>query len=447
MFVNRHEFGENFQWGISTAAFQIEGAIEKHGKGKSIWDEFSKKKNKIFNNQNASIACDYYHKFTEDIYLIHQMNIPNYRFSISWARILPNGTGQINKDGIDFYNRLIDFCLELGIEPWITLYHWDLPLELQKKGGWTNREIIHWFNEYVAICINHFSDRVKKWMVLNEPMVFTGAGYFLGLHAPGEKGVDKFLSAVHHAVLCQSTGAKTIKSINPSLKVGSTFSYSHLEPYDQFNRRDEWATKKIDALINRLFLEPLLGLGYPYQELPFLNRIEKYIKNDDIELMPFNLDFIGLQNYTREMVKYSPLIPFVGAKIIKASKRNTAHTQMDWEIYPRSIYLALKRLSKYNGVNEIIVTENGAAFNDTVEGETINDTNRKEFLQNYISEVYQAKKEGVNVNGYFVWTLMDNFEWAEGYHPKFGLIHVDFETQKRTIKSSGKWYADFLKNN
>ena len=446
MFTTRDGFGNDFNWGVSTAAFQTEGSTQKHGKGLSIWDDFTKKKKKIFNNHNAEIACDFYNKFHQDLYLIKNLHIPNYRFSISWTRILPNGTGQINAEGIDFYNRVINFCLELGIEPWITLYHWDLPLELQKKGGWSNREIINWFNEYVEVCVKNFGDRVKNWIVLNEPMVFTGAGYFLGVHAPGKKGLTSFLSAAHHATLCQASGAKIVKSILKDSKVGTTFSYSHLEPYRMFHNKDEEATKRADALLNRMFLEPLLGKGYPIDDLPFLKRIEKYMQQDDEKNMQFDMDFIGLQNYTREMIKHSPIIPLLSAKIIKASNRNVPHTVMNWEVYPRAIYLALKRLNSYKEIKEIIVTENGSAFHDTIENGTVNDLKRKQFLQDNIHQVHQAMKEGVNVNGYFVWTLTDNFEWAEGFHPKFGLIHIDFETQKRTIKASGNWYADFLLN-
>ena len=317
---------------------------------------------------------------------------------------------------------------------------------MQKKGGWANREIINWFNEYVEVCVKNFGDRVKNWIVLNEPMVFTGAGYFLGVHAPGKKGLTSFLSAAHHATLCQASGAKIVKSILKDSKVGTTFSYSHLEPYRMFHNKDEEATKRADALLNRMFLEPLLGKGYPIDDLPFLKRIEKYMQQDDEKNMQFDMDFIGLQNYTREMIKHSPIIPLLSAKIIKASNRNVPHTVMNWEVYPRAIYLALKRLNSYKEIKEIIVTENGSAFHDTIENGTVNDLKRKQFLQDNIHQVHQAMKEGVKVNGYFVWTLTDNFEWAEGFHPKFGLIHIDFETQKRTIKASGNWYADFLKN-
>ena len=252
--------------------------------------------------------------------------------------------------------------MELGIQPWITLYHWDLPEELQKKGGWTNRDVVHWFGYYVDCCIKHFGDRVKHWMILNEPMVFTGAGYFLGVHAPGKKGLTNFLSAAHHATLCQAEGGRIIKTLRNDCKVGTTISYSHIEPFSDTDK-DRAAAKKVDALLNRMFLEPLLGMGYPVKDLKILERIERFMYPGDEGKLAFDMDFIGLQNYTRELVKYAPFMPFVKAKIIKADKRNVDRTLMNWEIYPPSMYEALKRINAYAGVKEIIVTENGAAVN------------------------------------------------------------------------------------
>ncbi len=446
MLFTKNDFGPDFKWGVSTAAYQVEGGHDADGKGPSIWDSFTQKKNKIFNNENGNIACDFYKHYAEDIALIYKLNISNYRFSISWSRIFPHGTGAVNHKGIDFYNRVIDFCLELGIEPWITLYHWDLPEALQQKGGWVNREIINWFSNYINCCIKYFGDRVKHWMILNEPMVFTGAGYFLGVHAPGKKGLGNFLAAAHHAALCQAEGGRIIKAFQPGCKVGTTFSYSHIEPYRFNDARDQNAATKVDALLNRTFIEPLLGMGYPTADLKILERIERFMHAGDDKKLAFDMDFIGLQNYTREFVTYAPLMPFVKAKIIKASKRNVEHTLMDWEVYPPSIYNALKRLHNYKNIKEIIITENGAAFNDIYEEDRIDDFKRVKFLQDYIAQVLLAKREGVNVNGYFVWTLLDNFEWAEGYYPKFGLVNVDFDTQRRTIKNSGRWYSQFLQN-
>ncbi len=439
----KEDFGNDFCFGVSTAAYQVEGAHDLHGKGQSIWDSFTQRKRKIAGNHHGNTACDFYNRYVEDILILDLLNIRHYRFSISWSRILPNGTGQVNPAGIDFYNRVINLCLQQNIKPWVTLYHWDLPQALEQKGGWTNREVLHWLSEYVQCCVRHFGDRVTHWMVLNEPMVFTGAGYFLGVHAPGKKGLNNFLAAAHHAALCQAAGGRIVKSLNGDHKVGTTFSYSHIDAASP-REKDIIAAGKVDALLNRLFLEPLLGMGYPVKELKILQRIEKFMRAGDESMLAFDLDFIGLQNYTREVVRHAPLMPFVRAKIIKADQRKVERTVMNWEVYPPAIYHALKRLNAYDGVKEIIVTENGAAFHDELVENSVMDPQRVAFLKSYLSQVLQAKKEGVNVTGYFVWTLLDNFEWAEGFHPKFGLVHVDFETQKRTIKDSGKWYSQFI---
>jgi beta-glucosidase len=439
------DWGRDFKWGVSTAAYQIEGACDAEGKGKSIWDIFSNTKGNIFNNQNGNVACDYYHHYDHDLAIMRQLNIPNYRFSLSWSRIIPNGTGAVNTNGIDFYNRVINYCLELGIEPWITLYHWDLPYELEKKGGWTNREIIKWFGEYVALCINHFGDRVKHWMILNEPMVFTGAGYFLGIHAPGRKGLNNFLSAAHHAAMCQSEGGRIVRSLSAGSHVGTTFSCSFIQPL-RIISPDELAAKRVDALLNRMFVEPLAGLGYPVNDLRLLQRLEPYIKDGDESRLAFAMDFIGIQNYTREVVASSWLTPLIWAKIIKAEKRNVETTVMKWEIYPESIYEMLRKFGKYKNFKEIIVTENGAAFPDIVIDGTVNDEKRINYLKQNINQVLRAKHHGVNVKGFFVWSLTDNFEWAEGYLPGFGLVRIDFNTQKRIIKNSGFWFGRMIKS-
>lgn len=441
--INAKDFGNDFIWGVSASALQTEGAFDTDGKGLSIWDEFSTKKNKIFNNDSPKIACDFYNNYREDIALIKKLGIPNFRISISWPRILPNGIGKVNQKGLDFYHKVIDACHEFGIEPWITLYHWDLPLELENKGGWVNRNILKWFEEYVDLCVHAFKNKVKYWMVLNEPMVFTGAGYFLGVHAPGKKGLSNFLAAMHHAVLCQAIGLKTIKKIQPQAEVGTTFSCSYVTPYSNSNI-DLQAGKRIDALLNRAFIEPSLGLGYPKETIPFLKKIEKYFKPGDEELMQADFDFIGIQNYTREVVEYSFLIPYLKAKLVPADKRKVYHTQMDWEVYPEAIYEMIKKFSAYKNVKKIIITENGASFPDEVKQNEVNDQARENYISSYLKQVLKAKQEGYKIDGYFVWSLTDNFEWAEGYHQRFGLVYVNFNTQRRIIKNSGLWYKAFL---
>jgi beta-glucosidase len=421
---NKELFGDDFTWGVATAAFQIEGACDQEGKGQSIWDVFAAKKGNILNGDKPNTTCDFYHRYEDDIDLIKQLNIPNFRFSISWSRIFPEGTGTINQAGIDYYNRVIDHCIKQGIEPWITLYHWDLPHALELKGGWTNREVVTWFTQFVTVCAQNFGDRVKNWMIMNEPSVFTGAGYFLGIHAPGRKGLGNFLPAVHHAILCMAAGGRELRRILPDAHIGTTFSCSYIEPAST-KPRDVMAAKRVDTLLNRVYIEPTLGLGYPVDDLPILKKMDKYIQPGDMENAKFDFDFIGIQLYTREIVKYS--------------------FEMGWEVYPAAIYEILKKFNVYTGIRKIYVTENGAAFPDEVKEGKVHDPKRVEYLQTYLKQVLKAKNEGFKVSGYFVWTLTDNFEWAEGYHPRFGLIHIDFDTLKRTIKSSGQWYADFIK--
>lgn len=441
----KQDFGDDFLWGISSSATQTEGAYNVDGKGLSIWDIFVTDRKKILNNDTHFQASDFYNNYKTDIALIKQMGIPNYRFSLSWSRILPSGIGEINQAGLDFYHNVIDCCLEHGIEPFITLYHWDLPQELEVKGGWTNRDILSWFEEYTSVCVTAFKDKVNYWMVLNEPMVFTGGGYFLGVHAPGKKGFKNFIPAMHHAVLCQAIGYNTIKAIDANAQVGTTFSCSYITPNSN-SLKDIEAANRVDALLNRLFIEPTLGLGYPVESLPFLKKVLKYMHPKDDELMKVSFDFIGIQNYTREVVAHSIFTPYLNAKIIPADKRKVYYTAMDWEVYPEAIYEMILKFDSYKSVKKILITENGASFPDEVIDGVIDDSHRSHFIKSYLEQVLRAKRISSKVAGYFVWSLTDNFEWAEGYKQRFGLIYIDYETQERTIKKSGWWYKDFLKN-
>lgn len=442
--LSKNAFAPDFHWGVSNAAFQVEGAWNEDGKGLSIWDKFTERKGNIFGGHDAKEACDFYNRFRSDLDIMADLGIPNFRFSISWSRILPEGTGKVNQKGLAFYDRLVDEALERGITPWVTLYHWDLPQVLQEKGGWANRDIIHWFEDYAQIVVKALGDRVRNWMVLNEPMVFTGAGYFLGIHAPGKKGLASFIPAVHHATLCQGIGGRIIRELCPEANIGTTFSCSYVEPYRN-TQRDQKAALKIDALLNRLFLEPALGRGYPIEELKLLSRLERYMKPGDEEMMKFDFDYIGLQNYTREKVKHSLFTPLLWANIVKAEKRNVDFNQMGWEIYPESIYHMLHQFSSYPEIKKIIITESGTAFEDQLINGEVHDPQRTEYLKNALQQILKAKEEGVPVEGYFIWTFTDNFEWAEGYRPRFGIVYNDPSSQERIVKSSGRWYADFLK--
>jgi beta-glucosidase len=443
---SRADFGVDFRWGVSAAAYQTEGAWNQDGKGPSIWDDFVRRRGRIKRGETADVATDFYHRWPGDIHLLKQMDIDNFRFSTAWTRILPDGRGRVNQKGIGFYDRLIDGCLEQGITPWLTAYHWDLPLALQRLGGWTNRSVVGWFTEYVQLLAARFGDRVQHWLVLNEPMVFTGAGYLLGVHAPGRRSLGAFLAATHHAALAQAEGGRALRAVLPvSAQIGTTFSCSYLTPARPGLARDERATRRANALLNRLFVEPALGLGYPVADLPVLSWLDRYHQPGDEDRLPFAFDFLGVQNYTREVVQYAPYVPLLWARLVGAAARGVPFTDMGWEVYPESLYHMLRQFAAYPNAPRLLVTENGAAFPDSpnLMGQ-VPDVARQAYLQACIGQVLRARREGVPVEGYFAWSFTDNFEWAEGYGPRFGLVHVEYGAQQRTIKNSGHWYSRFL---
>lgn len=441
--IPREIFGKEFSWGISSSALQTEGSTDIDGRGLSIWDVFAQKKNKIYDNHSPKVASDFYRLYENDLSIVQSLQIPNVRLSISWPRIIPSGIGAINPAGLDFYKRLFESCLRKGIQPWVTLYHWDLPWKLEQKGGWTNRDIINWFSEYAALCSRELKDFVQHWMILNEPVVFTGAGHFLGIHAPGRRGLKNFLPAIHHALLAQSAVSKIIRSEQPNAQIGSTFSCSQVVAYSN-QPSDIKIAKQTDALLNRLFIEPSLGLGYPYQDLPIIKRMGNYMMQGDEENLKTHFDFIGIQYYTRLVVRHSFWVPLLRTKIVQPHKRKVYRTAMNWEVYPEGLYEMLKKFNAYGGSHKIIVTENGAAFHDEHLHDKISDHERIQFIMNHIRQVARAKREGLKADGYFVWSLTDNFEWAEGYRFRFGLVYVDYQNQKRTIKDSGYWYGNFI---
>ena len=437
-------FGDDFQWGIVIAAAQNEGAHNSYGKGLSIWDTFSRRSGKIKSAHKPYIACDFFHRYKDDLLLVKALGFKIFRFSISWARILPEGTGKVNKEGIAFYHRVIDECLKLDLIPYITLYHWDMPAALDKEGGWTSHLFLKWFSRFASCCAEEFGSKVKNWIVLNEPFGFTSLGYMLGKHAPGKRGLNNFLPAIHNAALAQAEGGRIIRALVPRANIGTTFSCSEVIPFSD-KETDILAANRVDILLNRLFIEPALGLGYPRDDFKFLEKLELFNKSwKYTKRMHFDFDFIGLQYYFPVVIKYNSFIPIVQAVEVKAVTRKVPHTAMGWEINPESFYRVIKRFWSYEGVKEIIITENGAAFKDKLVDGEIKDDQRIDYFQNHIRSVLKARKEGMNISGYFAWTLMDNFEWSEGYTARFGLIHVDFKTQLRTIKNSGYWFRDFL---
>ncbi|MBE7437956.1 MAG: beta-glucosidase [Spirochaetales bacterium] len=441
--MKRSDFGPDFVWGTATASYQIEGAWQADGKSPSIWDSFSHTAGKIKTAETGDRACEFYTRYEEDLDLMRSLHLPHFRFSTAWTRILPDGHGRVNQAGIDYYNRLIDACLTRGIEPWLTAYHWDLPQVLQDRGGWKKRSILEPFEEYLSVLARYFGDRVKNWMVFNEPMAFTGLGYFAGVHAPGLWGPWNFFPAVAHVALAQGRGGRLLKNLLPQAQIGTTFSNSWIDPASD-GWLDQQAALRLHAVMNRLYLEPLLGLGFPNDDVWLKPWIDFHLKSGDEKDMVFDYDFIGVQLYTREKARFSALTPLVWADIHKASLRGVKHTEMDWEVYPQAIYNILKFYHSYGKIKKIIVTENGAAFPDSVVNGRVHDADRTAYLKEYMGQILRARQEGVPVEGYMIWSFMDNFEWAEGFRPRFGLVHVDFDSQKRTVKDSGLWFSDFL---
>lgn len=437
------DFGPDFKWGVAAASYQIEGAWNTDGKSESTWDHFSRKSGKIERGENADVAADFYHRYEEDIDLIKSMNFKVFRFSLSWPRILPNGTGEINQAGLGFYHRVIDKCLSVGVEPWITIYHWDLPQFLEAQGGWANRKIIDWFSEYTDVVTKEFGDKVKNWMVMNEQLSFTALGYMLGIFAPGKRNIKAFLRSLHYSVLCNAEGGRIIRKNVSGANVGTTFVTSYIEPVDR-NPINIAAAERMDAAVNRLFIEPALGMGYPEASLPLLKKLRKYYEPGDEERMVFDFDFVGVQYYFRTVVEKS-IMPGIRAKEVPVSKRGVPANEMEGEIYPKGLYHVLKKFSQYKGIRNILITENGTCVPDKVENGRVHDQARIDYFKDHLTAVLKAKREGVNVNGYFVWSPTDNFEWNKGFRARFGLVYIDFQTLQRTVKDSGLWFKDFLK--
>ncbi|TAD99333.1 MAG: beta-glucosidase [Bacteroidetes bacterium] len=449
MSYSKTDFGKDFHWGTATASYQVEGAYQTDGRGMSIWDTLSHISGKVKNNDTGDVACDFYNRYESDLEIMKSMNFNAFRFSISWSRILPEGTGKINPKGIEFYHKLIDKCLSLGITPFITIYHWDLPQTLEDKGGWTNREILNWFAEYTEILTKEYGAKVKNWMILNEPVIFGGFGYLMGHFAPQRKGLENFLPAVHHISMVMGVAGRIVRKNVEKAIVGTTFSCGVIDPLKD-TKEDKQGAAAQDAYWNRMFIEPVLGLGYPKETLKWLEGIDKYVQEGDMEKLPFDFDFVGVQNYSRMVVTHDPNDKLFGSRGVDLKKELKINekdiTSIGWEVYPEGIYRILKQYGAYKNVKQIIVTENGAAGNDkeSKNGE-VNDPQRVKYYKEYLKNVLKAKKEGVNVGGYFAWSYMDNFEWMEGYSQRFGIVYVDYPTQKRIIKDSGKWFKEFLK--
>lgn len=445
--VQRSEFGEGFTWGVATAAYQIEGAWDADGKGPSIWDDFCHRRGPklrphVRDGSTGDVACDSYHRFADDIALVAAMGFSAYRFSISWPRVMPDGSGAVNAAGLEFYSRVVDCCLAHGVEPWVTLYHWDLPSALDARGGWRNREIVRWFGEYATVMARALGDRVTNWMVFNEPFSFTSLGYLLGEHAPGQMSLDGFCAASHHVNLATAEGARAIRAERPQATVGTTQYLTSFIGAGIGPLRAK-AERSADAFVNRLFLEPNLGLGYPSDDCALLRRIDKHRRPGDDEAIVVDLDFLGVQYYTRLRAPWLP-IPLLWTVPLFGHAPDIEQTSLGWEVRPEGLGMALDRVHGYGRFDRLVVTEGGASFEDRLVDGAVRDTRRIAYYERHLAEVAAAQRRGVPVDGYFCWSLLDNFEWSFGLVPRFGLVHVDYDTQVRTIKDSGRWFERLL---
>jgi beta-glucosidase len=442
------DFPKNFTWGTATAAYQIEGAYQEDGKGLSIWDEFCMRKKAIKNGDTGNEACDHYNRYKEDVQLMKTLGYPNYRFSISWPRVIPEGKGEVNIKGLDFYDRLIDELLRKDIIPFITLYHWDLPLALDKSGGWYARETAYRFADYSEVVVNKFQDRVKNWITINEPWIVMITGYVLGVLAPGKISPFKSLKVAHNLLLAHGLAVERMRSIAKDLQIGITNALSPIE--SAHHEKYFSAATRADAIMNRLWLDPIFKGKYPKE---IENNIYSQNKGENIEedlkIISQRTDFLGINHYTRTIVKNIPF-PLYNFRPIKPDYPGVEFTSMGWEIYPQGIYNILKKIQNDYGNPPVYITENGVAFIEELNSDGgLEDDNRIEFLKKYLSKVSHAIHEGADIKGYFVWSFMDNFEWAEGYAKTFGLVHVDRKnrTLKRTAKKSAHWYSKVIEKN
>jgi beta-glucosidase len=447
--VARGAFPHDFAWGVATASYQIEGAVQEDGRGPSIWDTFSHTPGKIQDGSTGDIACDHYHRYRQDADLMQLLGVNSYRFSISWSRVLPTGRGAVNEKGLDFYDRLVDELLSKQIEPAITLYHWDLPQALYDQGGWQVRSTAQAFAEYAEIIVRRLGDRVKQWITLNEPWVAAVLGHLTGEQAPGERNLGAAVRAAHHLLLAHGLAIPIIRGHATRLgaECGITLNLDYVEPAQETEQARE-AARSYETFIDRWFLDALFKAKYPDALMPdFAPHLT--IETQDWKTITTPIDFLGINYYRRSLIQER----VAGGEIspsafLLANAPYSQYTEMGWEVCPRGLYRLLTNVQQEYRPPKVYITENGAAFIDHVEednGEAvIHDPDRLHYIQTHIAAMHQALEAGVPVAGYFIWSLMDNFEWALGYTKRFGLIYVDYPTQRRLLKDSGRWYQQFL---
>ncbi|MGH2473034.1 MAG: GH1 family beta-glucosidase [Candidatus Limnocylindria bacterium] len=430
-------FPTGFLFGTATAAYQIEGGHDADGKGPSIWDAFCRQPGAISTGETGDVACDHYHRWREDTALLRDLRCNAYRLSISWPRVVPTGSGALSEAGLAFYDRLVDELLKNGIRPFVTLYHWDLPQALQERGGWSAPETVLAFGRYADVVARRLGDRVHDWMTLNEPEVAAFAGHYVGVHAPGIRDFGTAVGVSHHLLLAHRTAADAIRAAHRDARVGIALNLSPCDPASD-STADAEAAARMDGYLNRWFLDPLFGRGYPKDILelyrPYFDRGGELQRYDGM------LDFLGVNYYARRIVR-------AGSGPLRADRvepEGAERTAIGWEVHPASFRKLLVRLHRDYAPRHLYVTENGAAYDDEVLDDRVDDSARVAFLARHFEAAAAAIADGVPLRGYFIWTLMDNFEWAHGTSKRFGIVHTDYPTQRRRVKASGEWYRRLI---
>ena len=437
-------FPHGFLWGAATSAYQIEGSPLADGAGPSIWHRFVHEPDRIANGDTGDIACDHYRRSAADVLLMRDLGLNAYRFSISWSRILPDGRGGVNLAGLAFYDRLIDQLLQQGIAPAVTLYHWDLPAALDDAGGWLNRDIAGWFADYASVVVRSLGDRVPMWTTLNEPWVSSDAGYLHGVHAPGHKSIAETPLASHNLLRAHGAGIQAIRA-EGGRQAGLVVNLEPKYPASE-SPADLAATRRADAYMNRQFLDPVFRGHYPEEMPEIYGSLWPEFSSEDFALIQQPLDFLGINYYTRNVTRDDP-----GALPVRSGRvrqDQTLHTTLDWEVYPAALTAVLTWVQQRYGALPLYITENGAAFEDTdpAEATLVNDPLRVSYLRDHLLAAYEAIRQGVDLRGYFAWSLLDNFEWNAGFAKRFGLYRVDGDTQRRTPKASAHFYADVIRS-
>ncbi|TYS17699.1 beta-glucosidase [Rossellomorea vietnamensis] len=438
------EFPKDMKWGAATAAYQIEGAAFEGGRGLSIWDTFSHTPGNVVNGDNGDVACDSYHRYEEDIELMKELGIDTYRFSVSWPRIFPEGTGEVNQEGVQYYHNFIDSLLSNGIEPMCTLYHWDLPQALQDKGGWENRETVEAFADYAAFMFKEFSGKIKNWLTINEPWCVSFLSNFIGVHAPGYQDLQLATTISHHLMLAHGKAVSRFRESGVEGGIGYAPNTEWNEPFSD-KQEDIDASNRATGWFIEWFFDPIFKGSYPEFMLEWFKQkgVTLKIEEGDMETINQKIDFLGINYYTGSVARYKK-----DHELFDVEKVDIGYEKTDigWNIYPEGFYKVLCKIKDQYGDVPIYITENGACYNDGVEDGRVKDTRRIQYLKQHLTSLQRSIESGVNIKGYLTWSLLDNFEWAEGYDKRFGLIHIDFHTLKRTKKDSYYWYKQTVNN-